>query len=697
MTPPVSIIVLCHDRWALTRRCLQALRRSTPPELYELLAYDNASSDGTFRGLERAACDWPQLRPRRNERNLSFAEGINRGMRHARGRRFLWLNNDAVPGPGWLQGLLRAADGAAAAGPMTDNQAPLHQISAPFRTRARGRAEETPFLGGFCLLVARAAAEAAGGLDERFVWGWEDMDYCVRLRQAGGRLVLARDVFVRHDGSRTLSGLAAAERRRLDVGNRQLLAAKWLGADPWRRDLEDLVRRMPAPWQKTSPKASILVACREWPAAKGLLGAARRSARGTDCEVLAADLSPDGLLTARLERLAREWPQLRAVGPWGALSLAAGLNRAAAEARTDYLAFAGAAREPGWLAELLGTARSRPDAGLVRTPAARTAPGTTGFLTPRALFERLGGLDERFAGALCLADYGLRVEQHGRPVVETDGGRGSPPAAPDEPAGDRGLAVDKWLGSDRRREEFQERLWREVAPRPKVSIIVLCRGAWRISRLCLESARRNAGGIDYELLAACYRADGRSAPGLRAMAKTWPQLRVLGTFEPTPCAHAVNLAVSAACGENLLLLSNNALLSPGALGAMLQAADQARTAAVVAPRCRGSDLRWQRSPNGTGAAADSHPVKYVRDLCVLIPRRALAALGPFDDRFENAYWVEDYCHRAQQRGCQVLIVSNALVRRQGARPETPSGNGRRSANDLQLLFGKWQGHPLFAV
>ena len=56
-------------------------------------------------------------------------------------------------------------------------------------------------------MLKREAFESVGLMDERFGIGcYEDFDYSLRLRQAGWKLKVAKDVFVRHQLHASFSG-----------------------------------------------------------------------------------------------------------------------------------------------------------------------------------------------------------------------------------------------------------------------------------------------------------------------------------------------------------------------------------------------------------------------------------------------------------------------------------------------------------
>lgn len=459
--PLLSVIVLCRDRRADTRRCLMALRRHTPGPL-EVLAYDNASSPPAAAGLRRLARSWPALRLVRNAANVPFAKAVNAGMRAARGELLCWLNNDAVVGPGWRRGLaaaLEADPAAAAAGPLTGAMAPPAQVAA----RAGTGAAPTPFLGGFCLMLRRSAVEAVGFLDERFVWGWEDMDYCLRLRQAGRRLLLARGVFVRHAGGRTMGLLPAALRRRTDSANRRLFLSKWLHREPWRSDALELFERTGAPWDRWRPEVTAVIPLGPRPdAARPCLRALERAARTRRVEVLLAGPAREAERLARTTGLPAGW-----VAVPREASAPRAVNAALREALGDrILLLDPRARLSERAVDVLCDAAAAADGQAAVGPHSRlthlrsqTRPGPAAeapylrggcILIGRRALEGVGTLDERLLWGDAQADLCLRLRQAGgRVIVAKGASAGGPPEPPDGAPGPAGrlstrVMFEKW-------------------------------------------------------------------------------------------------------------------------------------------------------------------------------------------------------------------------------------------------------------
>src|SRR5262245_6104072 len=86
-----SVVLVVHNRLALTRACLDSLDHSTAS--FEVCVVDNASSDDTeayFRDWRRPAA----LRYQRNAENVGLIRALNQGARLAGGDLLCFLHND---------------------------------------------------------------------------------------------------------------------------------------------------------------------------------------------------------------------------------------------------------------------------------------------------------------------------------------------------------------------------------------------------------------------------------------------------------------------------------------------------------------------------------------------------------------------------------------------------------------------------
>lgn len=215
-------VVLSWNGREDTLDCLESLRE------VETVCVDNASSDGS---AEAVASRFPDVELIRNDRNLGFAGGNNVGIRRALelGADWIWLvNNDAIVEPEAPEALVDAA----AARPDAGVLACKIYFSEPrdvlwfaggdfnlllgysgrqdgFGKRDDGSFEELRDIGratGAGMAVSQAAIEAAGLLDEDLFAYVEDVDWCLRIREAGFAIVFVPQARIWHRVSATTGG-----------------------------------------------------------------------------------------------------------------------------------------------------------------------------------------------------------------------------------------------------------------------------------------------------------------------------------------------------------------------------------------------------------------------------------------------------------------------------------------------------------
>lgn len=238
-TLPVDIVVPVHNEEDLTRQFLASLKKETTHP-YRLILVDNGSEalpKSLIQDFEDAL--WVRC-----DENLGFSGGSNAGIRAGNNPLVAVLNNDLLLTPGWLtrlhDALLRAPNiGAAAAcsnyaiddqqveiGFFNDTES-MQAKAAAFTKRNARLIEDVPFVSGMCLLMKRELLERTGLFDEQYGPGnFEDNDLCLRIKQKGQRIVVARDVFVYHIGNRTFRQLGIDYQAQMSK-NHALFLAKW--------------------------------------------------------------------------------------------------------------------------------------------------------------------------------------------------------------------------------------------------------------------------------------------------------------------------------------------------------------------------------------------------------------------------------------------------------------------------------------
>jgi GT2 family glycosyltransferase len=273
--PLVSIIIPTRDGVDLLRRCIDSLLAATRYPHYEIIVADNDSAEAQTlayfreietRGVRIVACPGP----------FNFSRINNRAAAEARGEYLLLLNNDIEVERGeWLAELLRHAQrpdigcvGARLVYPDRTLQhggvilgvgtlaGHAHKHLPPGEPGYGGRAvlpQQLSALTAACLMVRRSLFDQVGGLDEALEVNYNDVDFCLRVADAGYRNVWTPYAELIHHESKSRGGLDTPEKKAQMEREGEIMRARWgdrLKQDPFyspnlTQDEEDFSIRMP--------------------------------------------------------------------------------------------------------------------------------------------------------------------------------------------------------------------------------------------------------------------------------------------------------------------------------------------------------------------------------------------------------------------------------------------------------------------
>jgi N-acetylglucosaminyl-diphospho-decaprenol L-rhamnosyltransferase len=230
--PGISIVIVSWNSGPFLERSVRSVLDNAGE--CELIVVDNHSEDASLSFADRLA---GRIDVVRNESNLGFAAANNIGWQRSSGTLVLFLNPDAEALPGSVQNLalplredpaiwasagnLVDPGGAPQAGfnirsfPtlgsvfaeafFLDEIAPCNPWTRKYRVADfdYGSSQDVDQPAAASLMVRRSALEGLGGFDEGYRPAWfEDVDFCKRLRSAGGRIRYVPGArFIHHGGS----------------------------------------------------------------------------------------------------------------------------------------------------------------------------------------------------------------------------------------------------------------------------------------------------------------------------------------------------------------------------------------------------------------------------------------------------------------------------------------------------------------
>ena len=254
--PELSILVVTWNSQRWIEGCLQSIPAACAGLNYEVVVYDNSSSDRTLQLLDK------DVRLIASQRNDGFAGAINRAMGTARGPLVFLLNPDCQLAPrsvATLVEFLKTHPEVAAAAPLLEDHRgnsqrdflirrfptlatfvadllainkiwPSNPITSDYRCRDLDLSQPRPVdqPAAAALLMRREVFDEIGPLDEQFSPAWfEDVDYCRRIAGAGKEIWIVPAAQAQHFGGASLEHVPFGRFVEVWYRNMWRYARKW--------------------------------------------------------------------------------------------------------------------------------------------------------------------------------------------------------------------------------------------------------------------------------------------------------------------------------------------------------------------------------------------------------------------------------------------------------------------------------------
>lgn len=217
--PLVSIITVNFNHPEVTLELLSSLRSITYPNI-EIIVIDNASPKDDPAILKES---YPEIDFIQSSKNLGFAGGNNLGIRKAKGKYLMFINNDTEVEAGFLEPLVAKCESDDRIGGVSpkikfyyqpdmiqySGQAPMNHYTMRSHGYGYGAIDKgqfekdtlTYFVHGAAMMIPMSVIKEVGLMPEPYFLYYEELDWASKIRQAGYKLWYVHNSTILHKES----------------------------------------------------------------------------------------------------------------------------------------------------------------------------------------------------------------------------------------------------------------------------------------------------------------------------------------------------------------------------------------------------------------------------------------------------------------------------------------------------------------
>jgi GT2 family glycosyltransferase len=223
-SPKVTLVVVPRERFSYARQSLESIYNHTTMPFK--LVYVDGNSPADLKSYLEEQAQLRQFHLIRKDYYLYPNQARNLGLKWVDTPYLVFVDNDVVVSPGWLEALVNCAEetDAAVVGPLMCQHEPFHQevhfaggdshiwVDKQGRRRLREKMYDqgkqvanirhrlkrmpTELAEFHCVLVRRSIFDQIGQLDEAFLNTKEHLDFCMTVQAAGGSVYFEPDALV---------------------------------------------------------------------------------------------------------------------------------------------------------------------------------------------------------------------------------------------------------------------------------------------------------------------------------------------------------------------------------------------------------------------------------------------------------------------------------------------------------------------
>ena len=212
------IILINYNSYNYTVDCVKSLKNSTIQN-FRIIILDNNSGDNSGKQLADKYSDDPIVDIILSKENTGFAGGNNYAIKQALCQgadSILLLNNDTEVKENFLDTLLSGWNKDTVRTPRInyfDDKTTVWYANGKFSklmvityNRYPHKNSFVNFASGCCMLLSKDIIEKVGFFDEKFFMYYEDVDYCLRMKNAGIKIEYIANAVIYHKCGRSSGG-----------------------------------------------------------------------------------------------------------------------------------------------------------------------------------------------------------------------------------------------------------------------------------------------------------------------------------------------------------------------------------------------------------------------------------------------------------------------------------------------------------
>lgn len=219
MRKVLSIIFPTYNNWLLTEKCLESIMNSKfPRESLEVIVVDNNSKDKTVQNIRK---NFPDVKILPQKSNLKFSKAINLGAKYTNGDWLFITNNDVTIRPNFFQILINFAEknpkiGVCGGKIITtsngqiffDGPTNISRLTSQLkRLKNYQKTQTVDYISGAGMMIKKEVFSTLHGFDPKFPFYFEDLDFCLRAKKTGYKILYCPNAIMYHNQSSTAKNM----------------------------------------------------------------------------------------------------------------------------------------------------------------------------------------------------------------------------------------------------------------------------------------------------------------------------------------------------------------------------------------------------------------------------------------------------------------------------------------------------------